>query len=209
MLAAPDPGATLRVGTAGIAARPPEGQPHRHSMAASYEAALETAKPEHALLLGHLIELYLHDLSDIFPIDVGPNGRFGYDRLPLYFEEPERHLPFVIRANGHPAGFALVTRGSPVTQDPADLDIAEFFVARRYRRSSVGRTAAFQLWDRMPGRWIVRVSEGNRRGLPFWRKIISEYTNGVFSVDTLPGTPHPWCVLTFRSPQGEFTTRPS
>ena len=168
-------------------------------MAASHEVVLENAKPEHAALLSHLIELYLHDLSEIFPIDVGPDGRFGYDRLPLYFEEPERRFPFLIRANGVPAGFALVTRGSPVTPDPADLDIAEFFVARRYRRSSVGRAAAFQLWDRMPGRWIVRVSEGNRRGLPFWRKIISEYTDGVFSVRTLPGTPHPWCVLTFRS----------
>jgi predicted acetyltransferase len=169
-------------------------------MAASYETLLESAKPEEAPLLGHLLEFYMHDLSDVFPIEVGPDGRFGYNRLPLYFEEPERRFPFVIRANGHPAGFVLATRGSPVTQDPDDLDIAEFFVVRRYRRSSVGRAAAFQLWDRMPGRWIVRVSEGNRRGLPFWRKVVSDYTRGVFSVDTRPGTPHPWCVLTLRSP---------
>jgi predicted acetyltransferase len=86
------------------------------------------------------------------------------------------------------------------------LDIAEFFVARRYRRSSVGRAAAFQLWDRMPGRWIVRVSEGNHRGLPFWRKVVSEYTAGVFSADTLPGAPHPWCVLTLQSPPAKSTT---
>jgi predicted acetyltransferase len=175
-------------------------------MVASHEVVLEIAKPEHAALLSRLLELYMHDLSEIFPIDVGPDGRFGYDRLPLYFEEPERRFPFIIRADGRPAGFVLVTRGSPVTQDPADLDIAEFFVARRYRRSRVGRTAAFQLWDRMPGHWIVRVSEGNRRGIPFWRKIISEYTDGAFSVVTLAGTPHPWCVLTFRSPRGEFTS---
>jgi len=171
----------------------------RHNVAKAYEVLLETAKPEHAALLSHLVELYLHDLSDIFPIDLGPDGRFGYDRLPLYFEEPERRFPFVIRADGHPAGFALVTRGSPVTEDPADLDIAEFFVMRRYRRSGVGRAAAFQLWDRMPGPWIVRVSEGNQRGLPFWRSVISEYTGGTFSASTLPGTPHPWCVLSFRS----------
>jgi len=171
----------------------------RHNVATPYEVLLESAKPEHVALLSHLLELYLHDLSDIFSIDVGPDGRFGYDRLALYFEEPERRFPFVIRADGHPAGFALVTRGSPVTKDPADLDIAEFFVMRRYRRSGVGRAAAFQLWDRMPGHWIVRVSEGNQRGLPFWRSVISEYTGERFSASTLPGTPHPWCVLTFGS----------
>ncbi len=175
-------------------------------MAPSYEVLLEPAKPEDAPLLGRFMELYLHDLSDVFPIDLGPDGRFGYDRLPLYFEEPERRFPFVIRANGRPAGFALVTRGSPATPDPADLDIAEFFVARPYRRSSVGRAAAFALWDRMRGRWVVRVSEGNRRGLPFWQKIIAEYTKEVFSRERLAGSPHPWCVLTFCSAQGEITT---
>jgi predicted acetyltransferase len=180
--------------------------PHGHSMAGPYEVSLESAKPEHVGLLAQLLELYLHDLSEIFPIKVGSDGRFGYDRLPLYFEEPDRRFPFVVRANDHPAGFALVTRGSPVTQDPADLDIAEFFVMRPYRRSSVGRSAAFQLWDRMPGRWIVRVSEGNRRGLPFWRKIVAEYTNGLFSVRALPGTPSAWCVMTFQSKAGEGRT---
>jgi len=179
-------------------------------MAASYEVVLELAKPEQAPLLSHLVQLYLHDLSDIFPIELGPDGRFGYDRLRLYFKEPERRFPFVIRASGHPIGFALVTRGSPVTRDPSDLDVAEFFVARRYRRSGVGRTAAFQLWDRMPGRWIVRVSEGNRRGLPFWQRIIAEYTSGSFSASNLPGAPYPWRVLKFRSPsRGVATHEPS
>jgi predicted acetyltransferase len=178
-------------------------------VALPYEVLLENAKPEHTALLSHLVELYLHDLSDIFPIDVGPDGRFGYDRLPLYFEQPDLRFAFVIRANGHPAGFALVTRGSPVTKDPDDLDIAEFFVIRRYRRSGVGRAAAFQLWDRMPGRWIVRVSEGNQRGLPFWRSVIAEYTGETFSASTLAGTPHPWCVLTFQSLPERPTRRKS
>jgi len=169
-------------------------------MVQAQDVMLESAEAEHAPLLANLLELYVHDLSEVFPIEVGADGRFGYDRLPLYWREPERRFPFLIRANGRVVGFTLVTRGSPMTTDPADLDVAEFFVLRRYRRSGVGRRAAFQLWQRMPGHWIVRVSEGNRRALLFWHAIIAEYTGGSFAAQTRPGTPHAWSVLAFHSP---------
>ena len=110
---------------------------------------LEAASSTDAGLISNLLELYAHDLSEAFPIEVGSDGRFGYDRLPLYWSEPRRRFPFIIRCGGAIAGFALVMRGSPATDDPEDLDIAEFFVLRRYRRAGVGRRAAFLLWDRI------------------------------------------------------------
>jgi len=127
------------------------------------------------------------------------DGRFGYGRLPLYWSEPARRFPFLIRCDARVVGFALATRGSPASDDPDDLDVAEFFVLRRYRRSGVGRRAAFLLWDRLPGHWIVRVSEGNRSGLPFWAGIIGEYTGGAMSTSARAGSPHPWRVFSFDS----------
>lgn len=50
-------------------------------------------------------------MSDVFPVKLGPDGRFGYKQL---------------TSGGEIAGFALVTQGSPATSDPADLDVAEF-----------------------------------------------------------------------------------
>jgi predicted acetyltransferase len=161
--------------------------------------SLERATPEAAPLLSHLLELYLHDLSEIFPVDLGPDGRFGYEKLPLYWSEPGARYAFLIKCGSSVAGFALATRGSPVTDDPADLDVAEFFVLRRYRRSGVGRRAAFALWDGLPGRWVVRVSEANRAGLPFWSEIVRAYTGGACNASTRPGVPHGWRVFTFAS----------
>jgi predicted acetyltransferase len=161
---------------------------------------LEAAQPQHAPLLANLLELYLHDLSGVFPIEIGPSGRFGYDKLPRYWQEPTRRFPFLIRADQHVAGFVLVTRGSPVTDDPDDFDVAEFFVLRPHRRDHVGRRAAFQLWDRLPGHWIVRVSLGNHRALPFWQSIIRDYTGGAAVEKRSAGTPHDWSVLAFDSP---------
>jgi predicted acetyltransferase len=163
----------------------------------SSSVTLEVATPDAAPVLSNLLELYLHDLSEIFPIEVGADVRFRYEKLPLYWAEPEKRFAFLIRSGAHLSGFALVTRGSPATDDPEHLDVAEFFVLRGYRRTGVGRQAAFLLWDRLPGQWVVRVSEVNRAGLPFWRTTVEQYTRGAVSESQRPGNPHGWHVLTF------------
>ncbi|WP_437812654.1 GNAT family N-acetyltransferase [Sorangium sp. So ce1078] len=169
-------------------------------MADSNTTALDEATSSDALLLSNLLELYIHDLSDVFPgIEPGADGRFGYDKLPLYWSERERRFAFIIRCAGRIAGFVLATRGSPAAEDPDVLDIAEFFVLRRYRRSGVGRRAAVLLWQRLPGKWTVRVSEGNAGALAFWRGVVSEFTNGAATDTTRPGHPSPWRVFSFES----------
>ena len=161
---------------------------------------LEAAAPYHAPLLANLLELYVHDLSATFQIDVGADGRFGYDKLPLYWSEPERCFAFLVRCDGKLAGFAFATRGSPASDDPQALDVAEFFVLRRYRRAAVGARAAAMLWGRFPGRtWVVRVSMGNRDALPFWEEVVRGHTGGAFTATARPGQPHPWRVFTFSS----------
>jgi len=163
--------------------------------AVSLEPATRAQKP----ILENLLELYVHDLSEAFKIEIGRDGRFGYDRLPLYWQEAERRFPFLIRVGAEVAGFALVMRGSPATEDPSDLDVAEFFVLRRHRRSGVGRRAAFLLFDRIPGDWVVRVAERNRRGLPFWCAIIPDYTRGQVASETMKGADQAWTVFKFHT----------
>jgi len=165
----------------------------------SEAVSLERATPDMAPLLRNLLELYVHDLSEIFPVEIGPDGRFGYEKLPLYWAEPDVRHAFLIRCGPRVAGFALATRGSPATEDPADLDVAEFFVLRGYRRSGVGRQAAFALWDGVPGNWVVRVSEANRAGVPFWGEVVHAYTGGACTESVKPGNPNAWRVFRFAS----------
>jgi len=163
------------------------------------EPSLELAGRSEAERLGQLVELYLHDLSETFPMEVGEDGRFGYPQLPSYWTEPDRRFPFLIRNHGRVAGFALVTQGSPASDEPHVHDVAEFFVLRRARRSGVGRAAAFALWDAFPGRWIVRVAEANRAGMAFWPPTIAEYCGGAESQSTRAGSVSPVRVFAFVS----------
>ena len=166
------------------------------------EVLLEAAAPGDAERLANLLELYIHDLSEVFPVELGPDGRFGYEKLPCYWSEPDRRFPFLITYDGRLAGFVLVTRGVLPSNDPDVFDVAEFFVLRRYRRLGVARRAAFLVWDRFPGRWCVRVSEGNVDALPFWTPIVAEYTRGTAIVSRRPGSPHAWRVFSFQSGGG-------
>jgi predicted acetyltransferase len=163
------------------------------------EVVLEVAKSGDAALLSNLLELYIHDLSATFDVELGPDGRFGYDALPRYWSEPERHFPFLIRRDARPVGFVLARRGSPVSDDPDVFDVAEFFVARRHRRSGVGRRAAALLWQRLPGAWLVRASERNPGACVFWRNVIGELTGGSAAEIARTVKDHPWRFFSFAS----------
>jgi len=161
---------------------------------------LQAATASDSTLLANLLELYIHDLSVVFPhVELGADGRFGYARLPLYFAEPDRRFPFLIRSGGRVVGFALAKRGSPAVPDPNVLDVAEFFVLRRYRQSGIGRQAASLLWHRLPGRWTVRVFEANADALRFWRGAVAEFTHGAWTELTIDGEPNAWRVFIFES----------
>jgi len=145
------------------------------------EVSVVRAGRSESALLSNLLELYVHDLSPLFPqVELDASGRFGYPKLPLYLDETgePRRFAFLIRAGERIAGFALVTRGSPVTDDPDVYDVAEFFVLRRHRRSGVGRLAAHALFRELPGRWTLRVLERNEPALAFWSGVARDFTGG-------------------------------
>ena len=94
-------------------------------------------------------------------------------------------------------GFALARRGSEATDDPNVFEVAEFFVIRRYRRASVGQCAAASLWNSLPVRWFIRVSEGNPGALAFWAYVVAKFTGGAATESKRPGNPHAWRVFSF------------
>lgn len=165
------------------------------------EVGLRVITAADAPVLANLLELYIHELSDVFPgLRVGADGRFGYPKLPSFFET-EGRLPFFVERGGRLAGFALVTRGSPVSEDPAVFDVAEFFVLRAERAAEVGRRAAELLWRRFPGPWTVRVAEANRGAVAFWTAVVLGFPDAA-AVEVRRAGDHGgmgWRIFSFRS----------
>lgn len=131
-------------------------------------------------MLERLMQLYAYDFSEFMGLDVGEDGRFsGGTPIASCWADPSRH-PYVVRAGGRIAGFAIVDERSRLTGDREVADMAEFFVLRKYRRRGVGAAAAARAFARFPRRWEVRQTAANVVATAFWRRAIAAYTGGAF-----------------------------
>jgi predicted acetyltransferase len=134
--------------------------------------------------LGNLFQLYAYDFSEILPVDVEETGRFKVASLDAYWLDAWR-FPFLLRADGRLAGFALVHRKSRLSGAKDVWDMAEFFVLRRYRRARVGLEAAHRIFAMHAGKWEVRQRTANVEATSFWRTAIAAHTGGRFGEEWL------------------------
>lgn len=144
------------------------------------EVILEPIGPERRETVANLFQLYVHDFTDFWAerqVELGEDGRFPpYPFLDAYWEAPDREA-FLIRADGNLAGFVLFNRHSHSGR-PCDWNVAEFFVARHYRREGVGRRAALAAIGGKPGLWEIAVARRNTPAQPFWRAVADAAASG-------------------------------
>lgn len=134
-------------------------------------------------VLMNLIQFYQYDFSEIRDLALTRHGTFTYRYLDPYFTEMDREADF-ITVDGQLAGFAL-TRGD--VDDDGSWNVAEFFVARHYRRQGVARTAARRLFARRPGVWTLSVDHNNPPAVALWQSAISTVAVGpVTETDRYP-----------------------
>jgi predicted acetyltransferase len=166
---------------------------------------IERADAEHETILANLLQLYAHDFSEFYDVDLGPDGRFVYKELPLYFSESNRHA-FLVRKDGMWAGFILMRRGSQISGADDVWDVAEFFVLRGCRRRGVGTEIARRIWSRFPGKWEVRVMEGNRSAHRFWERAIALFVGREIAPVAVQKNGEAWRVYSFDSAEASGQT---
>jgi predicted acetyltransferase len=145
------------------------------------EVTLEPAGRDRRQTLVNLFQLYAHDFSEQWfdrpEGELDEEGRLEeYGYMDKYWSEPN-YEAMLIRADGRLAGFVMVNDYSH-SGLPLDFEIAEFFVARKHRRSGVGRTAARAVISARPGLWELAVARRNLGAQHFWRKVAAELAQG-------------------------------
>lgn len=127
--------------------------------------------------ISRMLELYQHDLSDIWDQDLNENGEFGYD-LSRHMEG-KRFFAHVALVNQCFAGVALVAPAIVTQKEGCWME--QFFVLKKYRRGGVGSQLAKHVIQSYPGAWEVGQMTANLPAQAFWRKFIAELTRGNFN----------------------------
>ncbi|NGZ74536.1 GNAT family N-acetyltransferase [Saccharibacillus alkalitolerans] len=152
---------------------------------------LELVPEQRRAVIENLLQFYLYDFTLYLDIAADENGKFpDYPDLDEFWSRPDCKFPFLIRANGEPAGLALVERNDENGRKPSYY-MVEFFVLHKFRRRGVGARAAVMLFDRFKGRWKVTQLKNNEPAQRFWRQVIGTYTVGSYKERSHPFQGHP------------------
>ncbi|HEV7984679.1 MAG TPA: GNAT family N-acetyltransferase [Steroidobacteraceae bacterium] len=131
---------------------------------------------------------YLNDLAPhatgIFPA-LGEVGHREPDLLLRWFGDRTAQV-LTILYNDEPVGFAMVHRRSPAPA-AAEFSMAEFFIARPWRRRGIGAQAVRLLFDRFDGQWLISEHIRNTVAVNFWRRVVAAYTHGKYQERIVDG----------------------
>jgi predicted acetyltransferase len=151
---------------------------------------------------------YLNDLAPeatgLFPA-LGEVGHREPDLLARWFADRTAQV-LTILYNEEPVGFAMVHRRpaglaaapapapqpTPVSANPgaAEFSMAEFFIARAWRRRGIGSQAVRLLFDRFDGQWLISEHVRNTTAVKFWRRVVAAYTRGQYQERIVDGEVH-------------------
>jgi len=104
-----------------------------------------------------------------------------YNVQNIWWTKPGCLYPFLIRADGIPAGFALIAT-PPHCSKGIDYFVNDFFLLQPYRGNGIAENAAIQVFEKFNGQWelFTNPSERNIVGQKFWRRTVTHYTNNNF-----------------------------
>jgi predicted acetyltransferase len=143
--------------------------------------------------------VYREYLDDLAPLNTGmfpALGEVGHrepDQIARWFGDPSA-FPLLIVQGAEPAGFAMVARNAPgaLRPIPADYRMAEFFIARAFRRRGIGRSAVQLIFSRFAGSWEVMEYLRNPEAVKFWRQVVAAFTQGKYRERVANGEVHQW-----------------
>lgn len=143
---------------------------------------VQAAKKNEQAIIGNLLQYYLHDFSCFDHVPIEPDGSFSYPYLKHYWQDPDR-FPYLFRRQDQLIGFGLLRLETGPVGSGHQMDMAEFFILRSFRRNGSGTFAARALWDLFPGSWQIRVLRANKAAYQFWKPLIASYTQNNFRED--------------------------
>ncbi|WP_394203699.1 GNAT family N-acetyltransferase [Shewanella waksmanii] len=116
---------------------------------------------------------------------------YGAEFSKIIAEKPSVDGLFEIypKLEGNVTGYLLYIDGVPAaltaieTKSPAEYEICDFYVVPYFRQNQLGKQFITQLFKRLRGSWEIKQVAGADHAVNFWRRVVSEYTDGHYIED--------------------------
>jgi predicted acetyltransferase len=150
---------------------------------------------------------YLNDLAPaanaVFPA-LGEIGHRVPDQLVRWYADPNAQVMIILYGEQR-AGFAMVDQrlrqsagvgmaaavgAVPPPAATPEYSMAEFFIARPWRRRGIGAQAVRLLLDRFTGQWLITEHLINAVAVKFWRRVVAVYTGSKYQEEIVNGEVH-------------------
>ena len=150
------------------------------------DVQLKLSTQDDAHIIKNLWPLYQHEVSEFDGQRPNAHGLFGVDdsvttlaehgeSQNAWWTDPKSLFPYLILADGHPAGFNLITARSRLPEEfDVDFVVYEFFVLHAFRGHGVAERAALDGFARHPGKWEIVTYPSQARAISFWRKVVKQ-----------------------------------
>lgn len=127
-------------------------------------------------LLDNLLQLYLHDISEYFPIDFDSKTcKYKYDSLDKYVDESNNYAYLFMNSNDI-IGFTLIDC------DNNYMVVQEMFILNNYKNIGLGKECISKVFDLYRGNWIIKSLPASPKSENFWKKAIEKYTNNNYNL---------------------------
>jgi predicted acetyltransferase len=140
-------------------------------------------------VIQNMARFYVYDMSEYLGQEPGwempEDGLYECIDFSKYWHT-KHAWPYLICYGKELAGFVIVDTDGSGIAPLADYNMAQFFIARKFKGKGLGRFVASECFDKFPGIWDVLVIPGNAGAYHFWKKTISSYTNNKFSESKMP-----------------------
>lgn len=164
------------------------------------DVRLKIADKSDFFIIKNFIPLFRHYIAEVYNELPNQYGVFSYDddrtlqelcdKREVWLEKPDELYPFIIFAFDRPVGYALISKVAPDSYIKSDYFINALFIVQPARRKGIAMTAVKRILDMFHGRWELHTSSSDRNSSTqmFWRRFITECTNGKFEefIDKMP-----------------------
>jgi predicted acetyltransferase len=137
-----------------------------------------TAEIEDKPLIATMMKPYIIEMSRYLVSASIEQNDLNYPYFDNYWQDDNR-FPFKVLVASVVAGFIFVNDFCHLASDAHS--IAEFYIKPEYRRSGVGKKAAFLTFAKFRGNWEVRELASNSPAIHFWRSTIRAFTQNNFT----------------------------